>query len=164
MPKEPYRGRFQVQGADIPGGGGGYSHKWAQKRPVTETEGLEYLTGIQDQCNKKQLTQRKSAFKKARRFVTNAAKQGGVLPVGAVNPSNSSVLVEIAGTMAEFSNAPCLLCMLYSDSTGVCDDPDCTPDISCPDDDDPFCLCDAGLWPTCDSIKMCSCPVVTLGQ
>lgn len=46
MPKEPYRGRFQVQGADIPGGGGGYSHKWAQKRPGSIKLGASHSTPL----------------------------------------------------------------------------------------------------------------------
>jgi len=56
---EPYRGRVQAQGDDIQQEGG-YSCSW--------------------QCSECQREERKQAFRKAERFVTNASEQGGVTP------------------------------------------------------------------------------------
>jgi hypothetical protein len=75
----PYRGRVQAQGEDIEDDGG-YSCPWAQNAPVTDRDGLEFLAKIEEQCSKSQKEQRKQAFGKARRFVENASKQGGVGP------------------------------------------------------------------------------------
>ncbi|MEA5469591.1 hypothetical protein [Spirulina sp. 06S082] len=76
---ESYRGRVQAQGDDIQQKGG-YSHSWAQQKPVTDQEGLSFLAKIEEQCTKPQKAERKRAFVKARRFVKNASKQGGVGP------------------------------------------------------------------------------------
>lgn len=75
----PYRGRVQAQGDDIEQDGG-YSHSWAQDRPVTAPEGLSFLAKIKEQCTRSQQEQRKQAFVRARRFVKNASEQGGVGP------------------------------------------------------------------------------------
>ena len=73
------RGRVQAQGDDIKQKGG-YSESWAQDVSVTEQDGLEFLAKIKKECNKDQQAQRKEAFTKAKRFVQNASKQGGVWP------------------------------------------------------------------------------------
>ncbi|WP_353932039.1 hypothetical protein WJM97_05505 [Okeanomitos corallinicola TIOX110] len=75
----PYRGRVQAQGDDIKEKGG-YSHSWAEEKPVTDEEGLSFLAKIERECSNSQKAQRKKAFDKARRFVKNASKQGGVGP------------------------------------------------------------------------------------
>jgi hypothetical protein len=75
----PYRGRVQAQGDDIEQKGG-YSYPWAQSEPVTYKEGLEFLDIIKEQCSQSQQAERKQAFAKAKRFVNNASKQGGVGP------------------------------------------------------------------------------------
>lgn len=79
MSKEPYRGRVQAQGDDIKQDGG-YSESWAQEIPVTDQEGLEFLAKIENKCNESQKAQRKQAFSRAKRFVTNASKEGGIKP------------------------------------------------------------------------------------
>jgi len=76
---EPYRGRVQAQGDDIQQEGG-YSCPWARKNPVTAKEGLLFLANIKGQCSEFQREERKQAFRKAERFVTNASEQGGVTP------------------------------------------------------------------------------------
>ncbi|MBD2303103.1 hypothetical protein H6G28_31845 [Nostoc sp. FACHB-190] len=73
------RGRVQAQGDDI-AENGGYSCSWARMTPVTEQEGLLFLATIQAQCNKSQQAERQQAFSKAKRFVQNASKQGGIGP------------------------------------------------------------------------------------
>jgi len=77
----PYRGRVQAQGADIDiNQKGGYSQSWARSEPITDVEGLNFLAKIEGQCSKAQKKERESLFKRARRFVQNAGKAGGVLP------------------------------------------------------------------------------------
>ena len=78
-PETPYRGRLQAQGEDIRKNGG-YSYPWAQNTPVTDEEGLLFLSKIESQCSEPQYIQRKQAFAKARRFINNASKEGGVGP------------------------------------------------------------------------------------
>ena len=75
----PYRGRVQAQGKDIQKVGG-YSYAWERNDPVTEQEGLLFLSKMEEQCNESQKAQRKSAFAKARNFVKRASEQGGVGP------------------------------------------------------------------------------------
>jgi hypothetical protein len=75
----PYRGRLQAQGEDIKKDGG-YSYPWAQNIPVTDEEGLLFLSKIELQCSESQHAQRKQAFAKAKRFINNASKEGGVGP------------------------------------------------------------------------------------
>ena len=74
-----YRGAVQAQGDDITQDGG-YTCSWAQNTPVTVQEGLKFLAKIEGQCNASQKEQRNIAFAKARRFINNAAKDGGVVP------------------------------------------------------------------------------------
>jgi hypothetical protein len=74
-----YRGAVQAQGNDIQEDGG-YTCSWAQDIPVTDQEGLDFLAKIEGQCNDSQKEQRNTAFAKARRFINNAAKDGGVVP------------------------------------------------------------------------------------
>lgn len=77
----PYRGRVQAQGADIDvDQKGGYSQSWARSEPVTDVEGLDFLAKIEGQCSKAQKKERESLFRRARRFVQNASKAGGVSP------------------------------------------------------------------------------------
>ena len=75
----PYRGRVQAQGEDIQQDGG-YSYPWAQNNPVTDQEGLLFLSKIEGQCSEPQKTLRKVPFAKAKRFVKQASEQGGVGP------------------------------------------------------------------------------------
>ncbi len=75
----PYRGRVQAQGDDIEHDGG-YSCPWAQDQPVSDRDGLSFLAKIEEQCSESQKAERKQAFVKAKRFVNNASKQGGVSP------------------------------------------------------------------------------------
>ena len=75
----PYRGRVQAQGDGIQQDGG-YSHSWAQNTPVTDRDGLSFLAKIKQECSQPQQLERKQAFAKAKRFVKNASKQGGVGP------------------------------------------------------------------------------------
>lgn len=75
----PYRGRVQAQGEDIQQHGG-YSCPWAKSEPVTDQEGLSFLDKIEGECSDSQQALRKMPFKRARRFVENASKQGGVGP------------------------------------------------------------------------------------
>lgn len=77
--KAAYRGAVQAQGDDIKKKGG-YTRSWAQEFPVTADEGLAFLSDIEGQCNKNQKNQRKFAFVKAKRFIENARKAGGVWP------------------------------------------------------------------------------------
>ncbi|MBD2505161.1 hypothetical protein H6G83_31935 [Anabaena azotica FACHB-119] len=77
--QKAYRGRVQAQGDDI-SQNGGYSYSWARMTPVTEQEGLSFIATIQAQCNKSQQAERQQAFSKAKRFVQNASKQGGIGP------------------------------------------------------------------------------------
>lgn len=79
MSNERFRGRVQAQGDDIKKKGG-YSQAWAQDISVTDQEGLEFLAKIEAQCTESQRELRKSPFKRARRFIENASKQGGVGP------------------------------------------------------------------------------------
>ena len=79
MSNAPYRGRVQAQGDDIKEKGG-YSESWAQDIPVTDQDGLEFLAKIETKCNESQRELRKSPFKRARRFIENASKEGGVRP------------------------------------------------------------------------------------
>jgi hypothetical protein len=74
-----YRGRVQAQGIDIEQDGG-YSHSWARNNPVTDQEGLSFISKIERQCSDSQRTLRKVPFQKAIRFVKNASKSGGVGP------------------------------------------------------------------------------------
>ncbi len=76
-----YRGRVQAQGDDI-SVTGGYSHSWAENCPITEQQGLIFIDKIEEQCTSPQIAERERAFYKARRFVRNASKQGGVCPEG----------------------------------------------------------------------------------
>lgn len=77
----PYRGRVQAQGADIDvDQKGGYSQSWAKSEPVTDVEGLDFLAKIEADCNEAQRKVREVPFKKARCFVQNASKVGGVSP------------------------------------------------------------------------------------
>jgi hypothetical protein len=77
----PYRGRVQAQGADIDvDQKGGYSQSWGKSEPVTDVEGLDFLAKIEADCNDTQRKVREVPFKKARRFVQNASKLGGVSP------------------------------------------------------------------------------------
>jgi hypothetical protein len=41
---------------------------------------LSFLANIKEQCSKCQRDERKQAFRKAERFVTDASEQGGVTP------------------------------------------------------------------------------------
>ena len=75
----PCRGRVQAQGDDIEQDGG-YSYPWAQKDPISDRDGLSFLANIEEQCSDSQKAERKQAFVKAKRFVDNASKQGGVGP------------------------------------------------------------------------------------
>ncbi|NET73625.1 MAG: hypothetical protein F6K62_22595 [Sphaerospermopsis sp. SIO1G2] len=75
----PYRGAVQAQGDDIKQKGG-YTSSWAQEKPVTDEEGLSFLANIEGECNDSQKSERKNIFRRARRFVQNASKQGGVGP------------------------------------------------------------------------------------
>ncbi|MCE2697735.1 MAG: hypothetical protein PX483_02050 [Nostocales cyanobacterium LE14-WE4] len=75
----PYRGAVQAQGDDITKKGG-YTRSWAEEKPVTDEEGLSFLAKIEGECSDSQKAQRKNPFKRARRFVENASKQGGVGP------------------------------------------------------------------------------------
>ena len=86
---EPYRGRVQAQGDDIQQEGG-YSCSWARKNPVTAEEGLLFLANIKGQCSECQREERKQAFRKAERFVTNASEQGGVTPEAQPHPFQDS--------------------------------------------------------------------------
>ena len=84
--------------------------------------------------------------------------------IGAVNPSNSSVLVEVPGTMVEFQSTPCVLCWLVSTAGEECPPlTSCDANISCPDDVQPTCFCDSGTYPACTPVVSCTCPVVKLG-
>lgn len=85
----PYRGRVQAQGDDIQRVGG-YSKPWAQNNPVTDQEGLLFLSKVEGECSELQQAQRKQAFAKARRFVDNASKQGGVGPESQPHPFQDS--------------------------------------------------------------------------
>jgi hypothetical protein len=75
--QEPYRGRLQAQGKDIKQDGG-YSQPWARHTPVTDQEGFEFLAKLEGQCSESEKAQRKQAFAKAKRFIENASKEGGV--------------------------------------------------------------------------------------
>lgn len=75
----PYRGRVQAQGDDIEQDGG-YSYPWSQNDPVTDEEGLLFLSKIEEQCTDSQKAERKFAFLRARNFVKRASEQGGVGP------------------------------------------------------------------------------------
>lgn len=72
--KEPYRGRVQAQGDDIKKPKGGYSHSWAQQKPVTDQEGLFFLDKIEEQCTKSQKEKRKRCFLNARNFIKRAGE------------------------------------------------------------------------------------------
>ena len=79
MSTAPFRGRVQAQGDDIRQDGG-YSESWAQDIPVTDKQGLDFLDKIERKCNESQKRERKQAFIKAKRFVKNASKEGGIKP------------------------------------------------------------------------------------
>jgi hypothetical protein len=85
MPQAPFRGRVQAQGDDI-NQHGGYSSSWAQQIPVTDEDGLSFLAKIEEQCNESQQFHRKQAFDKAKNFIKNASKQGGVGPESQPHP------------------------------------------------------------------------------
>lgn len=80
-----YRGAVQAQGDDITQDGG-YTYSWAQNIPVTDQEGLDFLAKIEGQCNDSQKAQRNAAFAKAKRFIKNASKNGGVGPDSQPHP------------------------------------------------------------------------------
>ncbi len=77
--QEECRGRVQAQGDDIHKEGG-YSYSWTKHIPVTNTEGLLFLSKIKEDYSTDQQKERNMAFVKAQRFVENASKNGGVRP------------------------------------------------------------------------------------
>lgn len=76
-PTKPYRGVIQVQGQDMTPQ---LSEPWARTTPVRANEGLTWLVLLEGRCTSDQRRHRLRAFKKARRFIDNAAKLGGVTP------------------------------------------------------------------------------------
>jgi hypothetical protein len=99
-----HRGRIQAQGDDLNRKQkGGYSRSWAQNQPITDQEGLSFLDEIKAQCNQSEQKERKMAFKKAKQFIMNASKQGGVGPESQPpsfkdrnpKPTNARVDIEI---------------------------------------------------------------------
>jgi hypothetical protein len=77
MARQEFRGVIQVQGKDMREQ---KSWPWARNTPVSAAEGIERLAELEARCTKDELKQRAGAFRRARRFIAQAAAQGGVTP------------------------------------------------------------------------------------
>ena len=85
--KEAHRGRLQVQGDDMPKPEP--SCPWAQATPKTAPSALEGLASLEGCCSNSQRSRRDRGFLEARRFISNAHKDGGVQhPVSESFPRN----------------------------------------------------------------------------
>lgn len=67
-----HRGRIQAQGAKLE-----ESVAWNQDTPLTAADAKQKLQELKGKLNKKDLAAREDAFKKADKFIDNAAKCGG---------------------------------------------------------------------------------------
>lgn len=72
-----HRGRIQVQGTDM---SPELSRKWVQSVPRAAQAALVDCADLWTSCNSAQQHQRTLAFKKARRFITQCSKYGGIGP------------------------------------------------------------------------------------
>lgn len=68
-----HRGRFQAQG-----GGLEESENWAQDNALTVDKALKLISKLENKLQKRDYQIRKKPFNKARRFVIEAGKNGGV--------------------------------------------------------------------------------------
>lgn len=71
--KPAHRGRFQAQGGGIE-----ESVAWAQENPPTVAEGLSMLLELSNLLTPAERQKRSELFQKAREFVENAGRQGGI--------------------------------------------------------------------------------------
>jgi RHS repeat-associated protein len=67
-----HRGRIQAQGAKLE-----ESVAWNQDTPLTASDAKKKLEELKGKLNKKDLAARQDAFKKADKYIDNAAKCGG---------------------------------------------------------------------------------------
>lgn len=74
-PKQPHRGRTQVQGRDI---NKELSRSWAQEVPKDAGEAHDELDEMRRECSRRQQQRRNPAFHEAHRFISNAQAYGGV--------------------------------------------------------------------------------------
>ena len=68
-----HRGRLQAQGENLE-----ESEIWAQEEPPTKTDGLNMLQKLMNKLSKKDREIRQKPYKKAVRFIENAAEKGGL--------------------------------------------------------------------------------------
>ena len=82
---EQHRGRIQAQG-----GGLEKSASWAQKTPLTLSQGLALLTSLEAQLTLKERKQRELGLIQAKRFMINAAIFGGIGPTSKTFPGRGN--------------------------------------------------------------------------
>ncbi|MBN1463997.1 MAG: hypothetical protein JW922_10040 [Paludibacteraceae bacterium] len=71
--KTHHRGRIQAQGENLE-----ESQSWAQEEPPTKTDGLNMLQKLMNKLSKKDREIRRKPCEKAKKFIENAAENGGV--------------------------------------------------------------------------------------
>jgi len=79
-PKTDHRGRIQAQGPGYPDEGAGDVEAWAQADPLPAVSGLAKLEALEGRMTKKQYQARSQALVRAKRFVVNASRGGGIGP------------------------------------------------------------------------------------
>jgi hypothetical protein len=67
-----HRGRIQAQGAKLE-----ESVAWNQDKPLTASDAKQKLIALKAKLDRKDLAIREDAFKKAEKYIDNAAKCGG---------------------------------------------------------------------------------------
>ena len=68
-----HRGRIQAQGENLEA-----SEAWSQNEPPTKTDGLTMLDRLRNKISKFEAKKRAKAFVKARKYIEQASKNGGL--------------------------------------------------------------------------------------
>ena len=75
-----HRGRIQAQGKNLE-----ESESWSQDKPLTKDKGLEILEKLENKLPKKEAKKRIGLFQKAKKYIEQALKNGGLFARASTN-------------------------------------------------------------------------------